>query len=352
MPTFLVVLSIISLRFLLLYCCCIMAEINVDDQLALLQSDEEAVAIFAKLEGADKAKLLELIKTSMTPVKEELAPGGQVVQPDGAVGSVTTTLSNIPKLGTFSGDEPIGKGEIPYEQWKQEVNCLTRENYSENVVMLSIRRSLKTTASSVLVNLGTDVTTKCVIEKFDIVFGNVLPSEMLLESFYTARQNENESVVAWGCRLESLLNKAKQQGTIEDTEDMARTKFWSGVRDERVKGALRHKFDSGENFQELLRNGRMLEHEFNTKSASVKVKAHSAEVPSELKAVLDRMEKLEKNMSKLLSKESTTSKNESPPLFCKYCKRTNHTIENCRILARKNAKESGNSAQSTPGTGE
>ena len=93
-----------------------MAEINVDDQLALLQSDEEAVAIFAKLEGADKAKLLELIKTSMTPVKEELAPGGEVVQPDGAVGSVTTTLSNIPKLGTFSGDEPIGKGEIPYDQ--------------------------------------------------------------------------------------------------------------------------------------------------------------------------------------------------------------------------------------------
>jgi len=332
-----------------------MADVKAEDQMALLERDEEFAGIVEKLQGGDKAKLLALIKSNMLPLEATQAPPGEPEgppegQPETPVNANVVPQSNIPKLGTFSGDDPVGKGEIPYDQWKQEVKCLTRENYSDNVVMLSIRRSLKSTASSVLVNLGANVTSDTVLDKFEIVFGNVLPSEMLLESFYTARQNETESIVAWGCRIESLLNKAKQQGTITGTEDMARTKFWSGIRDERVKAALRHKFDSGENFQELLKNGRMLEHEFNVKSPSVKLKSQSVEVPSELKSVLSRMDKLEKKVSQLLGKDSKPTNSETSQLFCRYCKRTNHTIEDCRILARKKAKASENSDQSASGT--
>ena len=96
----------------------------------------------------------------------------------------------------------------------------------------------------------------------------------------------------------------------------------------------------------------MLEHEYNTKAA--KVKSHSAEVSPELKPILDRMDRLEKKFSKLLdSKDSPKSAKNEQQLFCRYCKRTNHNIEDCKILARKkSAKGSENSDQSAPGTTE
>ena len=52
-------------------------------------------------------------------------------------------------------------------------------------------------------------------------------------------------MVAWGCRTESALKKAKEQDAIDDTEDMARTKFWSSLGEEKVNATLRHKFESG-----------------------------------------------------------------------------------------------------------
>lgn len=44
-------------------------------------------------------------------------------------------------------------------------------------------------------NLGVNMNPKGVIEKFDAAFGNVLPSEMLLEIFYTARQDRETITV-------------------------------------------------------------------------------------------------------------------------------------------------------------
>jgi hypothetical protein len=332
-----------------------MAKINVEEQVALIDRDEEFGDIANKLDAADRAKLLDVFRANMTaavayvPKDEPKVPNvaPTVEKPQ----NVTSAQAAIPKLGTFSGDEPLGKGEITYDQWKREVDCLVKEGISDNVIMLSVRRSLKSTASAVLLNLGVDIDPKGVIEKFDVVFGNILPSEMLLEDFYTARQNEKESIIAWGCRIESLLNKAKEQGTILGTEDMAKTKFWSGIRDEKIKSALRHKFDAGESFQELLKNARMLEHEFN--SQTVKVKTQSAEISPDFKALLSRMESMEKKMSKLFEKKNSSSaaKGESS-LFCRYCKRTNHNIEDCKILARKDNKKKGNGEQSTPRTGE
>ena len=218
--------------------------------------------------------------------------------------------------------------------------------------MQCIRRSLKSTASSVLLNLDVSVKAKDVVDKFEVVFGNILPSEMVLEEFYTARQKESESVVAWGCRVESVLKKAKEQGTIYDTEDMARTKFWSGLGEDKVKTGLRHMFDSGSSFQDLFRKARQLEHEFQVKS--VKVKVQSVET-TKLDKIMGRLDSLEKQMSLLAkpSKQTSVASTASAAnnLFCKYCKKSNHVIEDCRVLARKNAKAQENCEQSTPGAG-
>lgn len=332
------------------------SQVKLEDQLALLERDENYVAIINKLEDADKNSLLHIIKSNFTPTEElkVAATGGGEAAQATVDGKEAAPQVQIPKLGCFSGDEPLGKGEIPYDQWKQEVDCLVKEGYSGNIIMLSVRRSLKSTAASVLLNLGVNVVIRDVLAKFDVVFGNILPSEMLLEKFYTARQNDTESVVAWGCRIESLLNKAKEQGTIQGTEDMARTKFWSGIRHDKIKAALRHRFDAGDPFQELLKKARMLEQEFQSVNPSAKIKTQSVD-SSDLKKVLDRIEKLEKSLAKVLKGQPTVATSDAksePQTFCRYCKKTNHVIENCYVLARKKAKAegAGNGGQSVQRT--
>lgn len=331
-----------------------MSDLQPDDYVALLERDEEFSGILGKLELDDKTKLLGILKSNVpsssqsTESKPDLpeggaTAGGTAAESKSEIGSELLSKSQLPKLGTFSGDEPLGKGEISYIQWKHEVTCLSKEGYSESVIMLCIRRCLKGTAASVLVNLGVDVTPKHVVDKFDVVFGNILPSEMLLENFYTARQKDSESVVAWGCRIETLLKTAKEQGTIQATEDMAKTKFWSGIKDQQIKSALRHKFDSGVTFEELLKRARMLELEYQPKSVNVKAQS----VPSDFDKLQSRMDKIEKMLSKLT--EKSEQKDGTTSLFCRYCKRTNHVIEDCWVLARKKAKQQENSSQSTPG---
>ena len=73
------------------------------------------------------------------------------------------------------------------------------------MIMQAVRRSLKGTTAEVLLNLGAQVQPDEVIEECDIIFGNVLTNEAILEEFYTCRQRDRKAAVEWGCRVESLL---------------------------------------------------------------------------------------------------------------------------------------------------
>lgn len=165
-----------------------------------------------------------------------------------------------PRVSNFSGDGD--KGDISFLQWRNEVHWLLSEQQPNTHVLHAIRRSLRGTAAEVLLNLGQGVSPLQILEKFDVVFGTALTSQSLLEDFYSTHQKEEENVVRWGCRLESLLNLVKEKGLFSDnTEAMKRSKFWSGLKDEHVKGALRHRFDTGESYQGLLTAARAVEHE-------------------------------------------------------------------------------------------
>ena len=83
---------------------------SVEDQLALLQRDEDLQLILNKLEGAERNQVWEIIKSTMEPLsKKEVGKtegdgneSNEVkVEPSGAM---NIAQSNIPKLGTFSGD--------------------------------------------------------------------------------------------------------------------------------------------------------------------------------------------------------------------------------------------------------
>ena len=108
------------------------------------------------------------------------------------------------------------------------------------------------------------------MNKFDIAFGSALSLEYLLEDVYKSRQKQSESVISWSCRVESLLRLAKDRGAISgDSTDMIRTKFFSGLRDEKVKGGIRHKFENNAPYDDLLKSARSIEQEYQETNVPV-----------------------------------------------------------------------------------
>ena len=219
---------------------------------------------------------------------------------------VQTYVHNSPRISNFSGDDC--KGEASYSHWKYDVNCLLKD-HSESTIMSAVRRSLKGTASEVLLHLGEDIKVKGLLEKFDIVFGNVFAVEQLLEQFYSASQNINESVALWGCRLEEIVDKAKQRKAIgsDSVSSMLRSKFWSGIINSPVKEALRSSYNSGAEYVELLREARVVEMEFKSKSQATKTcqqfssNANPSSIDSKLDSLLSKIDSFDSRLSKIES---------------------------------------------------
>ena len=126
--------------------------------------------------------------------------------------------------------------------------------YSDAIILHPICCSLHGKAADVILHLGEDVHISQVLGKLDQIFGNVLPSENILEKFYIVRQEAKEDVALLRCRIEDLLAQLRKKNTIMSnaSEGMLRTKFYSELKSAALKSAIRPKFDGGENFTSLL----------------------------------------------------------------------------------------------------
>lgn len=273
-----------------------------------------------------------------------------------------TAFVQYPKIIFFSGDDK----DAPYQQWRNEVKCLIREGHTNANILQGIRRSVKGTAAEVLLNLGEDVTPISILHKFDIIFGVAHSTEALLEEYYTAHQKENEKVVVWGCRLESLQNKILKRGySSTNLTHMLRQRFWSGLRDEHIKAALRHKLDANFTFDQLLSSAREVELEVVPGQAAkpqapARIQTQvAASSESKLDNLIRQMEEMKSQIKNLQMKktpstvDSATSQTKPSKQeiwdsrLCFYCHGSDHFIADCAKLKKKNA---GTAATSTAPT--
>lgn len=170
--------------------------------------------------------------------------------------------------------------------------------------MQAIRKSLRGTARQMLIPLVERATSQAILYKLDIWFGNVSTNEHIMEKFYTAYQQEGESVTAFASKLEMLLQIAINNGHVTPLarNDMLRSKVWTSLSNESLKSQTRHKYDSIKDFHLLMREIRMVDLELSAKDnktpkAKVQNQSLQLSLPNN-----DKIEKLSEQMEKVLKK--------------------------------------------------
>lgn len=73
--------------------------------------------------------------------------------------------------------------------------------------MQAIRSSFKGKATSLVLTLPTDATHGQIVTKSDDVYGNINPTENLIQQFYASKPENRESLVDYGMRLGSILER-------------------------------------------------------------------------------------------------------------------------------------------------
>ena len=309
--------------------------VNENPAYKILTREEYDLLIAAKDEkGPGKPKLADLVNKISTPAPRpgtpDVKPKAPKFQTPGfspvprlnldTSHNITNIVSGpyIPKLPVFSGSEEPQKGETSYEVWNFEVKCLQKSStLSEPLLLQSIRNSLRGTPRSILVSLGENASVSDVLDKLNGFYGTVSSSETLLQSFFSDSRKDNESIVAYGSRLEQTITKAIASGHIDEVakDAMLRSKFWSGLKTQSLKNSTRHLYDTIKDFHTLLREIRKVDQEDSSSKSSKKQAAqqqHTSQVtgasasegsPSD--ALLKKMSEMMGQMQKLLDQQSS-----------------------------------------------
>ncbi|XP_060074978.1 uncharacterized protein LOC132554684 [Ylistrum balloti] len=150
--------------------------------------------------------------------------------------------------------------------WRYEIRCLmTDSEVTPGSLVQALRRSLRGVAHRVLVTMGDKATPREILARLDALFGDVSTHGMIMQEFFNSKQRSDESVTNFGCRLESLLQTAIDNGSLHKAakNDLLRHKFWTSLHSDKLKSQTRHKYDVITSYEELLREIRTVEKEIN-----------------------------------------------------------------------------------------
>lgn len=163
----------------------------------------------------------------------------------------TSAMQHFPKITHFSGNGK--KDSTTYDVWRSEVECIIKEGHPTHAIAQAIRSSLKGEALRVRSRLPAAASIGQILAKMDSVYGVVEQSEMLLANFYSAKQQPDEDVSTWSCRVEDLLSKACDNNPIDGdakVDSMLRTVLWSGLAP-KLKDATGHLYERLQDFDQL-----------------------------------------------------------------------------------------------------
>ena len=202
---------------------------------------------------------------------------------------------NSIRVSTFSG----GSKDCSFEQFRYDVQSLVKQGCPEGAILTAIRRSIKDQAQEILLHMGEEATVADILCRYEMMFGDVNPSHVLLAQFYAAEQLSSETMTAWYARLEDLASRIIRKDASIITPDnydiIVNTQFWTKMYNEQMKNALRHKFDVMSNHSQFVVEARKVESEFTARTAKVH-QANVEPVPwlkQSLDSIMERLSALE-----------------------------------------------------------
>ena len=125
-----------------------------------------------------------------------------------------------------------------------------------------------------------------ILVKLDNVFGNVASGQSILQEFYTAVQQLEESVTIWSLRLEEFLQRVAQKSVIpaEQKNEMVSERFWRSLYKTEFQNATQVHYHQTKDFEELRKKVRAEEYQrFTHKKALGEVNTLQQGKPSQVK---------------------------------------------------------------------
>lgn len=214
--------------------------------------------------------------------------------------------------------------------------CLVNDGVPTPVIMSAVRKSLRSPAADVLIRMGDSVTLEDVLAKFHSLYGRVASTDELLKQFYGGRQESKEACSEWACRLEDYMYGAIEQDPASGValKRALAQRFWSGIRDVRIKDAMRNR---SLNFEEMLLESRKLEEEFGdtgdrkTLPTSGRVNMNQTEPKDDmLGTLLEKLMQLEKKIEAMQTQQQQSQAPRLKPLNCFKCQKQGHLAYGCR----------------------
>lgn len=215
----------------------------------------------------------------------------------------------FPRLSIFYGED--GKGEVTYQTWKYEIQCLQAEKkYPEDQILLAIRRSAKGEAANILRRLGVKASIVDILKKFNSSFGEIDTPEMIMKKFYAVEQMPKESLITYAARIEELFAQAVEVKALSaGQEGILKSVFYQGLR-QPLKQFGNLKFETVTDYDRFKIEMRKIESELESSTKKEKEKEKEAaakcntvtykssdmdEVKDMLKKMNDKIKKLEED---------------------------------------------------------
>lgn len=154
-----------------------------------------------------------------------------------------------------------------------------------------------------------DEVKELLVKNFKLNYNTSIAQDVMRKT----KQNKNESIQAFGDKISKLLKEIKSA-----VPDGAEKNWWHNFNEEIACRA----FEDGI---------------YNSEIKYRLISEHNKSLSESIRFATDTEKRLENtNLTENTVKEKT---------FCKYCKKNNHSIENCRLKKSNDAKEKNNSTQ-------
>ena len=136
----------------------------------------------------------------------------------------------FPRLSIFFGE--TGKGEVTYQTWKYEIQCLqTEKKYLEDQILMAIRRSAKGETANILRRLGVKACINDIVKKFNSTFGDIDSPELIMKKLYAAEQGPTESLITYAAQIEELFAQAVEVKALDpEQETVLKSVFYQELR--------------------------------------------------------------------------------------------------------------------------